>query len=194
MTDTNPSEELVIARNRLTALKATKAATEAYSEWSFWNAAYDLLGPTGLRLQATIAALKELNPRIAKVAADLFPEHQVNIVELPDGAGVSLRFDDMSYGMLVWDGDPNSYALRIKILFQILEAQRLGNGAFILIDRFDTLEKTHKNGVFQALIKTGVQAIIGQMANEKPEKDLLAAADVGKTFWINNGTVEAVVK
>lgn len=182
--------DLKAIERRLTAATISVNAHTAFNEWSFWDQAMNLVGPTGLRLQATIKALKELNPRIEAIAAMLFPDHQVRLDG--DDIGVTLLFDSMSYKTLVWSGDPNSYAMRIKIMFQILEAQRLGNDAFILIDRFDTLEKRHKSGVLNCLHKLGITAIIGQMANEKPPKDILNIAGVGGTFWINDGKLEAV--
>lgn len=182
--------DIEVAETRYRALTVTREALRAYSEWSFWNSAHELLAPTGLRMQATIAALKELNPRMDLISGDLFPGHDVKFVER-DG-DVRLLFDWHGYNFLVWNGDPNSYALRINIMLQILEAQRLGSGSFVIIDRFDTLEKQHKNGVMNALLKAEVPAIIGQMVNEKPAKDLLAGAGVGRSYFINDGIVENV--
>ena len=182
--------DIEVAETRYRALTVTREALRAYSEWSFWNGAYELLAPTGLRMQATIAALKELNPRMDLISGDLFPGHDVQMIPTDDA--ISLRFDGWDYNALVWSGDPNSYALRINIMLQILEAQRLGSGSFVIIDRFDTLEKQHKNGVMNALLKAKVPAIIGQMVNEKPAKDLLAGAGVGRSYFINDGIVENV--
>lgn len=184
--------ELVTVRQMLAAAEATAKAGAAWRDWSFWKAAGDVVGPTGLRLQATVKALKELNPRLAAIARMIFPGHEVALVHDEAANTVALMYDGKPYQQLVWGADPNSYELRAKALFQLLEAQRLGDGAWIIIDRFDTLEKTHKNGLFKAIMALGITALIGQMMSDKPEKDTLAAAGVGRTYWIDSGTVRAV--
>ncbi len=191
----------------LSAYQNTVEAEKQFKTWKIWTEAAEWLGPAGIRLERTKEALSNVQPRIDEFAQRLFPGYRLELQA--DDKGVHLMFSGksqpgatgndmewMSYKQLVWNGDPNSYALRIQIMFQIIERQRLDAagtpGAPILIDRFDTLLKADRNNVLVLLHELGMPAILGQAAQAKPKDDFLATNGVGKTFWIENGVVEAV--
>ena len=190
--------EYEAASKVLGAYRTTKEADETFIAWKMWTAAAHYLGPSGARMDATKAALKELQPRIDAISEAFFGEETLLMVGNENG--VSLVFDvgdrTLDYGQLVWNNDPCSYALRVQIMFQVLEYERLAKaGTYpspIIIDRFDTLLREQRNAVLVLLHKRKIPALIGQAAATKPSVDKLANAGVGRTFWIEDGIVESV--
>ncbi len=192
--DTRSPEELrgalETARTCLQAVKTTKAASAAYDAFSFHSAAKELLSPTGLRLDVMQKALPELQQRIDDVSEYIFPKRRLTL-EI-DAKGIDLMFDGETYKSLTWNGDPNSYKLRVKYLFQIVQAQMLGDDTPVLLDRADTLEKRHLVGLLKLVKDRNLVAVIARTMDEKPAKDKLKAAGVGLSYWLENGKLEAV--
>lgn len=173
------------------AAERTNNAQRLYKLWEFWNKAADLLAPTGLRTENIKEALADVGNKINFIQAYLFPDHDVALQE--DDAGITITFDGMSYQSLTWHGDPNSYMLRIQYMFQIIQAQRLGKDVPILLDRVDTLERTHVIGLLQYLVDHNMQAVMARTSiTGKPEVDKLLKQGVGRTYWLQDGILEAV--
>ena len=99
--------------------------------------------------------------------------------------------DGQPYHSLVWKHDPNSYALALQMVLQIMAAQRDGIDPLVLIDRFDTLDKPRQNAVLNTLVKKKINAIIAG-TDARPDRDRLAAASVGRTYWIDEGIIKPV--
>ncbi len=190
--------ELANKQEILEGYTRTHKAEELFKSWKVWSAVAKLLGPAGMRLDATKKALKEIQPEIDDISRKLFDGNRVLLY--PDEKGVHLHFEDLEgvtwpYASLVWKGDPNSAALRIQVLFQILEYERLAKlGAVmpILVDRFDLLLKAERNEMLRVFLERGVQAVVFQAQQVKPEKDLLKKAGFGSSYFINDGRLEAV--
>ena len=190
--------ELANRREILEGYTKTHKAEELFKSWKTWSAVAKYLGPAGARLDATKEALKELQPAIDDISRALFDGSR--IILHPDEKGVHLTFEDEDgvvwpYNSLVWSGDPNSAALRIQIVFQVVEYERLAKeGAVmpILVDRFDLLLKAERNEMLRMFLDRGVQAVVFQAQQVKPEKDLLKKAGFGASYFINDGRLEAV--
>lgn len=168
-------------------------AARAYELWEFHTAAEKLLSPTGMRLKALQASLGEVQERMDTIAEYLFPGHAVFLEINAEQDGINLMFDDMPYQQLTWNGDPNSYRLRIQYLFQLIAAEILGDDAPVILDRLDTLELGVIGLVLKYLAYHKRHALIARTMPAKPEKDKLKAAGVGITYWLNDqGTLEGI--
>jgi len=169
----------------INAFMKTEKATKMFAEWRYWTAASELLSPTGIRFEATKAAAIDLQPQLDRLAAMVFPNHKLEID--PTSEGLDVLIDGRPYQAMVDDGDPNSYALALQAIFQVLSAIKLGDSAPIIIDRADTAKKTRLGGILRAIVKSGVPAIMAKAVDERPTEDKLAKAGVGQTLWIDDG-------
>lgn len=182
--------ELSGLEKRFNALKTMVNAGEHLDVFVFFNRVAELLGPTGIRLEFTKKSVPDIQRRIDEVSKFLFKGHKVEL--RIEEEGLRLYFDGQSYEALTWNGDPNSYRLRTKYLFQLIEAQGLGPDAPVILDRADTLDRGHLNGLLTYLAKNNVQALIARTLPKKPEQDLLRNGNAGLTYWINDGKLEPV--
>ena len=184
------SIELEALKRRASAAMATADATKAYDAWSWFTGAEAILLPTGLRLEATKKAIVKLRPKLKEIASYVFPECAIDI-EI-EGDGIGITFDGRPYKSLVWKKDPNSFKLGVQIMAQLLMADTMSPETPVLIDRFDTLTVDRRKGVLTWLVTTGRPAMVFQTMSARPEVDKIAKGGYGRTYWINDGTVEAV--
>ena len=183
-------DQLDDVKKLLNAAQATIDAKGYFHRWKWFSTAERLLSASGMRFEATKAAVMELEPRITELAAYIFPEHDVLLAASDDG--VQFLFDGRDYKTMSYNGDPNSYRLGIKTLVQILQAEQLGDNAPVLIDRFDTMDLKRQNGILSLFKNTGRPVIVAKTMAEKQAEDKLAKHGIGATYWINNGVLEAV--
>lgn len=183
-------ETLDRMKAQLAAREKTDNAMLRYIEVLFFDGAKQLLEPNGLRLEATKKSLPSLQALVDFIKPYLFPDRELTF-DIVD-SGIEVRLDGMPYKQLTWNGDPNSYRLRIKYLCQFLQSQSLGR-APVVLDRLDTLQRDQIANVLKYLKKTGTEAIVGRTAMQgKPDVDLLKKAGLGLTYWINDGVVEPI--
>ncbi|MGI9451972.1 MAG: AAA family ATPase [Geminicoccaceae bacterium] len=176
---------------RLGGLVATSKAAEAFQSYLFFNKTAEYLGPTGIRLKALQKAMPLIQEKIDHIAKYLFKGHQVSLVTTEDG--IELLFDGQSYKSLTWNGDPNSYRLRIKYMFQFIRAAILGPDTVVILDRVDTLvDKGHLNRLLGYIVTENIQALMARSMPRKPDTDLLKQGGAGLTYWINDGKLEEV--
>jgi Protein of unknown function (DUF2813) len=184
--------EYAKASGELNDIAAAVEAAQAFHNWEFWKAAETFFGPQGIRWELTQEALKGLAPRFEELAGQIFKGFDVKLEITPERAEV--LFDGRSFSAMSWKGDPNSYRLGLQIIFQLLQAERLGAGVLVIIDRFDTLDAERRGAVMRYLAKSKWPALIlqTQATGEKPDADKLAIAKVGRTYWLEGGEVTSL--
>ena len=183
-------EEIRVVKTVLAQTRQTQKALTYFEHWQFCDRACHLLGPFGLRFDATKKAVALLQDELDDLAGRLLPNRMITFN--PTGEGLDLLVNGHDYQSVVWKDEHNSVKCSLRILFQILAARRLDPATPILIDHFDTLGQPRRENILQAIVDAGYPTIIGQFRNDKPPTDLLKKAGKGQTYWLNNGILETV--
>ena len=183
--------EIDAIKASMDAWRRTEDATKAAADVMFWTDVAKLASPTGVRLEKTIEAAASVQMDIDALAKKIFPGRRIRLNVSADGTDVLV--DGKDYRTMVADGDPNSYALALDILFQIL-ASRSESSGVIIIDRLDTLMRERMNGVMRALRDEEITVLAARSLPERPAEDKLARHGIGSTWWIENGKVEPVAR
>ncbi len=182
--------ELQQAERRYKACQATIEARMTFARWKLFSVADATLGVQGLRFEATKRAVTSLEPRIKEITDHIFPEYDV-VFQVSE-SGVDVMFDGRPYKTMTWNNDANTFALGVQILCQLLTLDTWSLDCPIIIDRFDLLEIKRRGLILSFLVKSGRPAIIGQTTSKRLTEDKLATKGVGKTYFINDGVLEAV--
>ena len=139
-----------------------------------------ILAPDGLRRRKLVAKLDEFNTRLAKICAS--------------AAWPVVRLDEKLEGHYgtrpVWAAS-NSGQWRARAVLQIAFTQIDGSAA-VLLDEADILDKRGRNGLFKALEVADVRALVCMTFSKPEQVPDLAAAGLGRSYWIESGIAEAI--
>lgn len=99
--------------------------------------------------------------------------------------------DDMtvSYGGRPYALLSASQQFRARVILQIAMA-RIDKSAAVVIDAADILDRAGRNGLFALLRSVGLPALVTSTANAPDEVPRLAAAGIGRSYWIENATTK----
>lgn len=79
-----------------------------------------------------------------------------------------------------------SQQFRARVILQVAMA-RIDKSAAVVIDAADILDRAGRNGLFALLRSVGIPALVTSTANAPDEVPRLAAAGIGRSYWIDNG-------
>ena len=139
-----------------------------------------ILAPDGLRKRKLAAKLTEFNESLeilSKAAA--WP-----VVRLDENL-------DCHYGTRPIWGASKSGRWRARTVIQVVMAQMDGSAAVVL-DEADMLDTRGRNGLFTMLTDTGIPALVCMTFSKVDKVPNLADAEMGQSYWIENGVAEAI--
>jgi hypothetical protein len=164
---------------RLAAVKQLHQATGIFHEWRQQQPIIKALAPDGVRAAVLATKLTEFNARLASLCE--IGRWAKVVVD----ADAEPRYGDLPYQLL-----SESERWRVDLTLQVAFAIEEG-AALMLVDRLDVLAAPSRPGAIMLLKHTGIPTIIGMTA-AKPEPPFLpdlAAAKVGRSAWIEDGTL-----
>lgn len=171
---------LTAAARRVKMHEAVTSATRVAAAISRDNAIADLLRPTGIRQRKLEQMLATLNGRLADICSQAgWPKVEVtsDLDLLCDGRRIILAADSEIY--------------RCDIALQIAVGEHDGSG-IVIIDGADKLDRDNRNGMFNMLLRLRCKAIVAMTAPSRDVLPDLAAAGIGRTYWIEAGTAVAI--
>lgn len=138
------------------------------------------LAPDGVRQTVTGRALEDFN----QVLDDMAKLSGWRRLVIGDDLGI--RYGDRDYRLL-----SASEQFRARTLLQIAIAGRDGSEALV-IDAADILDKSGRNGLFKILRQEPLPALVCMTINSAADVPDLAKAGVGRSYWVEGATAEAL--
>ncbi|MBF0247045.1 MAG: hypothetical protein HQL36_03075, partial [Alphaproteobacteria bacterium] len=166
------------AEARINAKLAKERADKLHNSIRNNQTLIDILKPDGLRKRRMAFAATEFNKE--------------RLTPLCDAAGwdaVELDHDlNLRYGGRVAIEPMRSEAqvYRAHATLQLALAQ-IDGSSMVVLDRADCLDAAGRNGLFSMLKAAGVPALVGMMMNKPGAVPDLAAANMGRSYWIESG-------
>lgn len=147
------------------------------AEVMFRIAAVTVLAPDGLRLTKMATAIGTFNTGFV---APICESAGWGTVEITPTMG--LRFNGRSYLRCA-----ASEQWRLRTTLQLAMAV-MDRSEIVLIDGADILDSPGRNGLFGALLSTGLPALVGMTVSNAADAPDLRAAQIGSTWLIDQGT------
>jgi hypothetical protein len=169
---------LAEANARLARWKAARDAARLAAGISRDLALTRILAPDGLRLGKLTAQLDAFNAAVAALAAE---------------AGWPAPTIDAGMEVYLCGRPPELWAkserYRVNVLLQAAIAQRDGSEALI-VDAADLLDQHGRNSLFALLAAVGKPAIVAVTMSALQSVPDLAAAGLGRSYWVDAGVVQ----
>lgn len=190
----NAREKLELAKRKLSAFNNKREAYQTHQSIQKNEIIASILSPNGLRLKVLASSLMSINSllnTITKVAGW-------------DGTFFDNNMDIL-YGGIPYQFCSDSEKFRINTILQLIIA-KADNSQLCVIDGADILDRDGRNGLFKAILKVGVPAIVcmtlskvrdeesGELmipVSELPNKDVMQEIG-GNSFWIEDGLLTEV--
>lgn len=169
-------EDLRIANENLSAWEKQKQAQKAAKAVDYYLEMSNVLSSSGLRKKVLISKIEELNEQIYKN----FPWP----VKIDDN--LNFKFDNRPASICC-----ESERWRISVVIQSLIAI-VQDDPIVIIDRADVLDNKQKNLFFKTLLSMPFTSIVMLKADNPKDVLDLEKRGVGRSFWVEEGTVQAV--
>lgn len=174
-------EALERAQRRMKMADAYQKAHRKHRQIFNNQIAIDALSPDGVRQKVLRKSLHRFNETYCKPLSRAAGWRQVMIDEdmLPTMAGRHWR-------LLC-----KSEQWRARAILQIALA-KLDGSALVILDGADILDKRHRNGLFKMLTNIELPALVNMTMNKPEQVPDLAKAGVGRSYWIEEGSVDLI--
>ena len=166
-----------------TALSGLQAALKAslYHKGILTNEALaGVLSADGLRREVLAEKLAEFNKQVALICVEA-------------GWPVVAVGDDMSvtYGGRAYILLSASAQFRARVALQLVMAGMDGSDA-VIVDAADILDRGGRNGLFKAIGKARIKALVCMTMNGPDEVPRIAKAGLGQSYWIGGSVLAAI--
>lgn len=174
-------ERVETAERRLAMFEAWRECAKRHRAILNNQCAIDVLAPSGIRQQKLHKALTDFNEKYCKKLCRVAGWRQVSIDEemLPTMAGRNWRLLCASEK---W---------RARIVLQIALAD-LDKSSLVIFDGADILDKKNRNGLFKMLKEVNIPALVAMTMNKPEIVPDLQKAGMGRSYWIEDGSVDAI--
>lgn len=173
-------ERLAQAEQSLKSFDAKAQADKLHSDVVRNDKLAAILAPDGLRRRKLAAGLEEFNANLAELSA---------AAKWP-----TVRIDEnlaAHYGTRpVWAASASGQ-WRARVVAQVAMAKMDGSAA-VVIDEADILDAKGRNGLVSMLKTSEVKALVCMTANRPDLVPDLAAAGLGRSYWLAAGVVQAI--
>lgn len=166
------------AKDRLDAFRAKAEADKYHKGIITTQGIIEVLAPAGLRQKFLINTLRSFNAQLRVIT---------------DHAGwrpVEIRQDmHVTLGGTIYMLLSESEQYRVRTALQIAFSQ-LDGSDLMLIDRADILDGPGRNGLFKAILKSGIPAVVAMTLNKLEDVPDLKKHG-GNAYWIDSGETKA---
>lgn len=173
-------DEFSHAQDMVRAFDAKARADKLHGDLAKNEKLIAVLAPDGLRRRKLATKLGEFNARLATICAS--------------AAWPVVRLDEKLEGHYgtrpVWAAS-KSGQWRARTVLQIALTQIDGSAA-VLLDEADMLDKRGRNGLFKALVESGLRSLVCMTFSKRDQVPNLAKAGLGRSYWIEGGKAEAI--
>lgn len=160
--------------------EAWAEARKRYEAWARNAALVDLLAPDGLRKRALLRRLDRLNKALSAASeAAGWPT-----VRLDENLNAHVGVEP--YGLV-----SESMQWRARVTIQCVLAA-IEEAPLIIIDRADVLDARGRNGLFNLLAFVNRPTLIGMTANKPALVPDLAAAGLGRSYFVDGGIASEI--
>lgn len=173
-------EAVAATQRQLDAARRTAQAHELAQKIEQAGRLVDILSPTGLRQRMLETSLAELNTTVGHLC-DHAGWEPVAI-----GADMAVTYGGRPYVLL-----SASEQFRCRVALQVAMAD-LDGSDLILIDAADILDRQGRNGLFTMLGSVKAAAVVCMTMNRVEEAPDLAAANLGRTYWVGDGVAAPI--
>jgi len=164
------------ATERLQAFRARAQAERLANKIDAARKLCDILSSKGLRQTMFAAALAQLNSAL------------LDLSTVAKWGAVALREDGtLTYGGIPYALLAESEQYRVDVVLQMAVAS-IERSPFIVIDRADTLLRNTRKGLYRALVRIRIPALVF-VAAEKPDDLMSMAAVHGARYWVDKGSL-----
>jgi hypothetical protein len=174
---------LATAERRLAAFRQRVEAEDVAAKIAGNDILLEHLAADGLRARKLSRVLDVFN------ASQLAP--------LCDAAGWKAVAVDpamtITYGGRAYPLLSSSEQYRVRVVLQITMA-RLDQSSLVVIDAADILDAPLRSGLFDLIADAGVPAIVCMTLSRREQTPDLAAAGLGRSYWIEAGIVEPIAQ
>ena len=173
-------ERLQVAQDRLQAVDSRGKADGIHGSIARLMTIAGILSPDGLRRDKLIRSLEPFNgdlDRLCRAAGWSVVHLHEDLTPWYDGRPWVLLSESERY--------------RVRATLQLAIASRDGS-ALVILDGADILDQPGRNGLFKALRSAKLPALVAMTANNPGKVPDLAAAGLGHSYWIEDGTTTAV--
>lgn len=171
----------VKAEQRLAAFKLWGEASNIHRGLAMNQKIVDVLAADGVRKTVMGRQLEAFN---AKQLKPLSEAAGWKIVEVDQE--MAITYGGRSYSFL-----SKSEQLRVKYILQIATAQADGS-EIVVLDEVDTLDSEGRRGLIKIIMGSGLYAILGCTYSARDQVPDLAEADIGVSYWLENGVAGLV--
>lgn len=175
-------ERSLVLDQKVAAVQKLRAGRKIVNAFDRHTLVVEALSTDGVRKSVLDRKLAEINAELADLSA-LAKFAPVSLA--PD---LSPLFDGRAYALC-----SESEKWRVDLALTLLFNQR-EKASFVLIDRLDMLNNQARPGVFLALRKLDIPALIACTAKDKGALPDLEAAKIGSVRWLTAGTLEEGAK
>ena len=141
-----------------------------------------VLEPDGLRRRVLMGRMTDFNARLAKICAAA----KWGTVKV-DGH-FCLRLEDRHYVIL------SGAEKKIADTAAQLAIAAVTRASMVVIDEADKFDQTGRNQLFLALAKAKVPAVVGMTMNKPDQVPDLSKANMGDSYWIEDGNLVSVLQ
>lgn len=180
--DTSAAREaLDRAAEHLAAVRAKREADKIAAQITANELVIDLLAPDGLRSRKLTRVVEAFND--ARLGPLCGAASWRAVTVNPD---LEIAYGGRHYALL-----SASEQFRARVVLQVAMAQ-LDGSAMVLVDAADVLDGPARGDLFELLRVGAIPAIVAMTLARREQAPDLAAAGMGRTYWIEGGITAAI--
>lgn len=174
-------QAVIDAENRLEAFKKLEETRRLALLIEANAVTVAALAPDGVRKERLAASLADFNAQLAELCSVARLPHPLEV----DGAAT------LTYGGRPWPALSESEQWRAELIVTAAFA-RMEGAQLILVDRLDVLHPQARGGVLALLRHLAIPAVVCMTAKDPSAVPALGRHGLGRTYWIDDGTVEPI--